>query len=283
LRPVLVDKPAVPSSSEARELGELAKSKGLVLYAYQNCRWNSDFLALRRLLSEPPSSPVYLGELVEFESHYDRFRNKLKGDWKEVDVPGAGQVYNLGSHLIDQAIVLFGRPASVTGFISNVRGLGNLNVDDTFTIILQYPVNTSRKYPMTAILRSHTLSPRSPQLRFVVRGTKGTYVKYGMDVQEGQLKIMPDPKGIFAQSYGREPEEIWGSVETIDSSGTIKSTSWPTLESGAYVDLFRNLAGAIRNGVQIAVQWEEVITQLELIELAHASSKTGRSINLSPS
>jgi len=94
---------------------------------------------------------------------------------------------------------------------------------------------------------------------------------------------MPDPKGIFAQSYGREPDEICGTVETIDSSGNVKSISWPTLESGAYVELFRNLAGAIRNGEETAVKWEEVITQLELIELAHTSSKTGRTINLSSS
>lgn len=260
---VLVDKPAVPSAAEARELGELARSKGLVLYAYQNCRWNSDFLALRRLLSEPPSSPVFLGKIVDFESQcaflliytefsstslhysYDRYRDKLKGDWKEVDVPGSGQVYNLGSHLIDQALVLFGRPTSVTGFISNVRGLGNLNVDDSvslvcefalidayihlldaqFTIFLHYPTDATRKHPLTVLLRSHPLSVRSPQLRFVIRGTKGTFIKYGMDVQESQLRIMPDPKGIFAHSYGREPEEICGTVETIDSRGNMKSTS----------------------------------------------------------
>jgi len=280
---VLVDKPAVPSSSEARELGELAQSKGLVLYAYQNRRWDSDFLALRRLLSEPPSSPAHLGDIVEFETHFDRYRNELKDGWKGESLPGAGQVYDLGSHLIDQAVVLFGRPASVTGFLSNVRALGNLNVDDTFTIFLQYPANASRKYAITVILRAHILSVRSPQLRFVVRGTKGSFVKYGLDVQEDQLKIMPDPKGIFVQSYGREPEDIWGTVETIDANGNVKSSPWPTHESGTYVELFRNLAGAIRNGEEMAVKWEEVITQLELIELAHTSSKEGRTIHLLPS
>ncbi|KLO10156.1 NAD-binding protein [Schizopora paradoxa] len=279
---VLVDKPVVPSAAEARELGELAKSKGLILFAYQNCRWNSDFLALRRLLSEPASSPVSIGEIVDFESHYDRYRDKLKGDWKEVDAPGSGQVYNLGSHLIDQAVVLFGRPNSVTGLATNVRGLGNLNVDDSFTIFLRYPSDASRKHPLTVILRSHPLSVRSSQLRFVVRGTKGTFVKYGMDVQESQLRTMSDPKiDIFTHAYGREPEEIWGTVETIESNGNIKSTSWPTLEKGAYTDLFRNLAGAIRKEETPILKWEEVIIQLEIIELALASSKSGRTLSLS--
>lgn len=87
---------------------------------------------------------------------------------------------------------------------------------------MQYPVGTSRKYPLTVILRAHILSVRSPQLRFIVRGSNGTFVKYGLDVQEDQLKILPDPKGIFTESFGREPDEISGTVETIDSSGNIK-------------------------------------------------------------
>ncbi|KLO10162.1 NAD-binding protein [Schizopora paradoxa] len=280
---VLVDKPAVPSSAEASELGALANSKGLVLYAYQNRRWDSDFLALRRLLSEPRSSPASLGDIVEFESHFDRYRNDLKNSWKKEDQPGAGQVYDLGAHLIDQVVVLFGRPASVTGFIANVRGLGNQNVDDSFTIILQYPANKSQKLSLTVILRAHILSVRSPQLRYIVRGSKGTFVKYGLDVQEDQLKIMPDPKGIFTQSFGREPDEISGTIDTIDSNGIVKQQPWPTLEKGAYVELFRNLAAAIRTGAETAVNWEEVIAQLEIIELAHASSKEGRTINLTPS
>ena len=92
-----------------------------------------------------------------------------------------------------------------------------------FTIILQYPAEESQKYPLTVILRAHILSVRSPQLRYVVRGSKGTFVKYGLDVQEDQLKIMPDPKGIFTPSYGREPNEIQVTVETIDMSGNVNS------------------------------------------------------------
>lgn len=152
---------------------------------------------------------------------------------------------------------------------------------------------------MKVLLRAAILSVRSPQLRFIIRGTKGTFVKYGLDVQEDQLKAMPNPAGIFAEGYGREPEDIWGTVETVDASGKFSQTQyavfaplhvssfvphlvsrWPTQEKGAYIDLFRNLADAIRQGVDLSVKWDEVITVLECIELAHRSSKEERTISL---
>lgn len=145
---VLVEKPIVPTAAEARELKELATSKHLIIYVYQNRRWDADFLALKRLLREPSSSPLHLGDLLEFESQYvfpryqrftflistrsyDRYQTKLKGTWKDENLPGAGQVYNLGSHLIDQAIALFGRPTSVTGMVENVRDIGDPDIDDS--------------------------------------------------------------------------------------------------------------------------------------------------------
>ncbi|KAI5124855.1 hypothetical protein M0805_007288 [Coniferiporia weirii] len=278
---VLVDKPAVTTAAEAREIGELAQSKGLVLYAYQNRRWDSDFLALKRLLREPASSPVYLGDLVEFESHYNRYQTEIKGSWKDANLPGAGQVYNLGSHLIDQVVSLFGKPESVTGFVENIRGIGDPDIDDSFTIILRYPKIEQRKYAINVLLRAHILSARDPQLRFTVRGTGGTFVKYGLDVQEAQLKIMPSPQDIFSVDFGMEPEDIWGEVQTMEAEGRIAKTPWPTLDRGAYVELFRNLAGAIRKGEAAEVEWKEVITVLEIIELAHQSSREKRTIGLS--
>ena len=148
-----MDKPAVPTAAEARELGELAQSKNLVLYAYQNRRWDSDFLALKRLLAEPVSSDVHLGELIELESQcvsillhcfcldiilpvisYDRYRLTVRGGWKGTKLPGAGHVYDLGTHIIDQVVSLFGKPEKVTGFVENLRGLGDPSVDDSVRI-----------------------------------------------------------------------------------------------------------------------------------------------------
>ncbi|CAA7259557.1 unnamed protein product [Cyclocybe aegerita] len=276
---VLVDKPVTATSQQAKELNDLAKFKGLVLYAFQNRRWDSDFLALKCLLSEPETSPNSLGTITELESHYDRFRKGLKGTWKDEPLPAAGITYDLGSHLIDQTLCLFGRPTRLTAFIQNLRGVGNPNVDDCFTIYLHYDAGSRSAYPLTVILRSHILSVRAPQLRYVVRGTKGTYTKYGLDVQEDQLKVISTPKGILENQFGREPESIWGSIERVEADDiTVSKFSWPSKDPGAYIELFRNLGAAIREGAELVVKWEEATAVIKMVELAHKSSQEGMTI-----
>ncbi|KAI0320646.1 NAD-P-binding protein [Amylostereum chailletii] len=277
---VLVDKPIAPTAEEAKELREIARSKNLVLYPYQNRRWDSDFLALRRLLALPPSDPRSLGDLHEFESHFDRYRAELKGTWKDEPKPAAGQLFDLGSHLIDQALALFGRPKSVTAFAENIRGVGSPDVDDSFTVFLRYPAGAVSRHPFTAILRGHILSVRASQLRFSVRGTKGTYIKYGVDVQEDQLRAMPGVDSIYKGDYGVEPETLWGTIDNLQEDGSVKTTAWPSIEAGVYANLFRNLAAVIRDGAEQAIKWEESTTVVEIIQLAHQSSKEGRTIDL---
>ena len=132
---VLVDKPVAEIVAHAQELGELAKSRGVVLYAFQNRRWDSDFLSLKGLLSLPETNPNHLGTILEFESHIDRYRPGLKGTWKDKPLPGAGALFDLGSHLIDQALALFGRPQGVTATVQNLRGIGNTEVDDSVRML----------------------------------------------------------------------------------------------------------------------------------------------------
>lgn len=151
---VLVDKPVTATAQQAYELGDLAKAKGVVLYPFQNRRWDSDFLTLRKLLDLPPSDPKSLGTLVEFESRcaifarsyvgsmatwsgvefvphrFDRLRTSLKGTWKDLPIPANGLTYDLGAHTIDQSLVLFGRPKAITAMIENIRGIGHKEVDD---------------------------------------------------------------------------------------------------------------------------------------------------------
>ncbi|KAL5488233.1 hypothetical protein ACEPAI_6341 [Sanghuangporus weigelae] len=277
---VLVEKPVCVTAAEARDLGKLAKSKGLVLYAYQNRRWDSDFLALKKLLSQPADADITLGDLVEFETRFDRFRLDIKGTWKDENLPGAGMVYDLGVHLTDQVVSLFGKPAKVTSFVENVRGIGHPEVNDTFTVVLHYPVSKDRKYPMNVFIRGHILSVRDPQVRYVVRGTKGTFIKYGVDVQEDQLRQISAPQNIFNPEFGKEPEAIWAEVDVMDKAGKISKKQWPSRDAGCYVELFKNLAGAIRNGEELKVKWEEAATVLEIIEAAHRSSKEERTITL---
>ncbi|KAJ7904388.1 hypothetical protein B0H14DRAFT_2662613 [Mycena olivaceomarginata] len=237
---VLVDKPVTATSAEAKELGELAKAKGLILYAFQTAG--------------------------------------LKNTWKDQPSPGVGHAYDLGTHLMDQALALFGRPEKITAFIQNSRGVGHPEVDDSFTIHLHYESGGKLPRPVTVIARAQLLSVRTLQPRYVVLGTKGSYVKYGVDVQEDQLKVIASPKDIHESNYGVEPESIWGTLEFLEADDlTITKSTWPS-EAGSYADLFRNLAAAIREGAELAIKWEEATAVIEMVELAHKSSKEGKTL-----
>lgn len=272
---VLVDKPVTTTYEEAKELGTIAQKNNVILYAFQNRRWDSDYLTLRKILEKGT-----LGHITDFVSHYDRYRNFLKGSWKETASPGTGLIYDLGTHVIDQALHSFGRPEKVTGFLQNLRGIGDESVDDNFTIILHYPRTEENPYLQTAILRAHPLSQRTPQLRFTVRGSKGTFVKYGLDVQEEQMK----QKGVEAFGkdwFGRESEDIYGELEVVEKEGDNAPTkSRVPSEKGTYQELYRNLAAGIRENAELKVKWNEAAMVMLIVELAIQSSKEGRTINV---
>ncbi|KAF5393952.1 hypothetical protein D9757_000146 [Collybiopsis confluens] len=278
---VLVDKPVTPTTVEAVELGNLAKAQGKVLYAFQNRRFDQDYLALKKLLDLPETDEMSLGTVIEFESQY---KPGLKGSWKDEPRPAAGLLYDLGSHLIDQALSLFGRPTKLTAFISNLRGIGHPD----FTVYMHYPAGSALPYPFTAILRAHPLSARSPQIRFLIRGQKGSYTKYGIDVQEDQLKGL---SGSTSQSvlasiqndavFGVESESAWGVIEHArDANASITKSAWPSKDPGCYADLFRNLADAIRNKGELKVKWEEATAVIEMIELSKKSAKEGKTLDV---
>lgn len=176
---------------------------------------------------------------------FDRYRNVLKGTWRDEPKPAAGQTFDLGAHLIDQVVTLFGRPKSVTAFIENIRGIGSPEVDDSvrvsrirvfthncswicfiqFTIILRYPQGSVSPHPFTAIIRAHILSVRTIQPRFIVRGTKGTFIKHGLDRQEDRLRVMPKAECIHEAGFGVEPESMWGELHSLKEDGSVvKST-----------------------------------------------------------
>jgi len=169
---------------------------------------------------------------------------------------------------------------------------------------MHYPAGPSRRYPLTANLRAHILSVRSPQPRYIVRGTKGTYTKVGVDVQEDQLKAMATPNAIFDYSFGRESEVLWGTVENIESDNvsvrkamyvflpldlrdfislelmTCVNHRWPSTDPGSQIDLFRDLSSAIRSGSELAVKWEEATAVIEIIQLAHLSAREGQTVDV---
>lgn len=152
-----------------------------------------------------------------------------------------------------------------------------------FTIFLHYPPQKAasgvQPQSLKVILRGHILSVRTPQVRYVVRGTRGTFLKGGVDVQEDQLKVIPSPAAIAASAeYGVEPEDIWGTVENLGPDGQVVRSVWPSTERGAYVGLYENVAAVIRDGAEQAVKWEQSAAVIELIELAYKSAKEERTL-----
>ncbi|KAK4705239.1 hypothetical protein P7C70_g970, partial [Phenoliferia sp. Uapishka_3] len=289
---VVVEKPLTPTSAEAWELAHLAAKQGLVLAVYQNRRWDGDFLTVKSLLSKG-----VLGNLSEFESHFDRFKNEAATTklWKELALPGSGAAYDLGSHLvaffqatlekvltfthlqIDQILSIFGKPARVTGIVRNSRLIGNPDVEDSFLIHLHYePEDTpGRKLPLIATARGTVLSLLAPQLRFSVKGTSGAFIKHGLDCQEDQLKA----GGASAppqSDFGVDPAALAGTLYTSKGSETV-----PTI-NGNYAAWFENVADAIRSKdrTKLIVTPEQAALTIEIVEAAIRSSREGRTITL---
>jgi predicted dehydrogenase len=195
---VVIEKAFTTTSAEAQALIDLAKDKGKVLSVFQNSRWHGDFLTVRKIIDNN-----LVGQLVEFEAHYDRYRNFIQPNtWKEEPKPGAGVLYNLGSHMIDQALVLFGWPQSLLADVRIQRPGGK--VDDNFEVVLHYE-------DIKVTLKSSYLV-REPGPRYTIHGTEGSFVKYGTDPQEALLKSGRSP---LEESYGSEPEELPTPANTM--------------------------------------------------------------------
>ncbi len=181
---VVVDKPFTVTLSQARELDALAKSLGRLLSVFHNRRWDSDFLTVKALLSEGT-----LGEITFFESHFDRFRPQVRNRWREQAGPGSGIWYDLAPHLLDQAVNLFGLPVSMTVDLAQLRP--GAQTTDYFHAILSYP--------QRRIVLHGTMVAAAESARYIIHGTRGSYVKFGLDPQEDRLK-----------NGERLPQEDWG-------------------------------------------------------------------------
>ncbi|BGP49423.1 hypothetical protein JCM10450v2_005314 [Rhodotorula kratochvilovae] len=273
---VIVEKPITPTSAEAYELAALAASKNLVLAVYQNRRWDADFLTVKDLLARGE-----FGDLSEFESHFDRYKNVLNAkQWKEADIPGAGAAYDLGSHLIDQLLDLFGPPARVTGLVRNSRALGVPSVPDSFHITLHYPAQPSvpgRALPLVATARGSILSLEAPQPRFRVRGTKASFVKTGLDAQEAQL-VAGGTAAIEKEGFAVEPSEQSGRLYRLEGKGEAEVvTSLP----GSYASWFANVGDALlaNDPSKLIVKPEQAALVIKVIETATQSSREGRTLD----
>ncbi|WP_030601320.1 Gfo/Idh/MocA family protein [Streptomyces fulvoviolaceus] len=261
--PVVVDKPIAGTAAEARALTTLAEERGLLLSVFQNRRWDNDFLTLRKLLTEGE-----LGDVWRFESRFERWRPQPKGGWRESGDPAeiGGLLYDLGSHLVDQALFLFGPVVSVYAE-SDIRRPGASVDDDTFIAL------THANGVRTHLYATATTAQLGP--RFRVLGSKAGYVKYGLDPQEAALKDGKRP----GPGWGEEPEALWGHVGAGESPLTGGGRPEPTLP-GDYPAYYAAVAKALLDGGPNPVTALEAAAALDVLEAARRSAHDGVAVKL---
>jgi predicted dehydrogenase len=250
---VVIDKPMAPTSLEGQRLIEEAESRGLMLTVLQNRRWDGDYLTLRRLLAAGA-----LGDVARFESRFERWRPAVSPDaWRERAEPeqAGGLLFDLGSHLIDQAVQAFGPPTHV--FAEVERRRPGAKVDDDCFVALRHENGT-----LSHLWMSMIAAIRGPRMR--VLGLNGAYEKHGLDVQEESLRRgkLPDDKG-----WGREPPDHWGTLQVAGETRTVET------ESGAYPEFYRLLAEALRSDGPPPVDPSDAVQVLRIIETALESAR----------
>ncbi|KAL8756078.1 MAG: hypothetical protein Q9184_004617, partial [Pyrenodesmia sp. 2 TL-2023] len=267
---VVVEKPFTPTQEEAGKLIELARQRRLVLTVYQNRRWDADFMFLSRLHADG-----VLGRIAEFETHFDRHRPELPAEnWKTRPEPGTGAIYDLGVHLIDQIFVLCGLPDRVTGVLGTQRQGGSKEIDDSFTVLLHYDATS-----LLATVKAAVVSPETQQLRFWVRGEKGSYEKYNLDCQEPQLKAGMRPN---EPSFGEAEEEEAYAVTTAEDGRLvhIEGAMKERWKPGSYISFYETLARCLTHGEAPPVDAEGARQVVRLIQLAKLSSDRGMTLSI---
>ena len=247
---VVVDKPLAATSAEGQALVDEARGRNLLFSVFQNRRWDGDFLTLRRLLAEGA-----LGDVHRFESRFERWRPTPKKGWRESADPAeaGGTLYDLGSHLIDQALVLWGPVARVYAEVDRRRP--GVAVDDDAFVALEHASGVRSHLWMSAAAPEH-------DLRFRVLGSRAAYVKHGLDVLEAALRGGEAP----GPGWGEEPELLWGRVGVPDAWTPVRT------ETGAWPAYYAGIAAALRDGAPLPVDPADAVQGLRIIEAARRSA-----------
>lgn len=259
---VVVDKPFTLDAAQARDLADLAGRRGRVLSVYQNRRYDADFLTLKAVLAQGR-----VGRPVFFESHFDRFRPQVRERWREQAGPGAGLWVDLGAHLLDQAVQLFGRPDSLqldTGMLRD-----GAQVDDHFHALLRY--ESDRQAPLRVVLHATTLAAHAAP-RYILHGTRGSYRKLGVDVQEDALRAGSRPGG---DDWGLDPTPGELRVAAVDD--WMQDSIVPN-HRGNYVDYYIAVRDAILGTAPNPVPSEQAVALMELLDLGSRSAREGRAL-----
>lgn len=267
---VVIDKPFAATSGQAKELAEIAAERKLVLAPFHNRRWDGDFLTVRKVLESGE-----LGRVATFESHFDRFRPlPREATWKEEGNDANGMLFDLGPHLVDQVLTLFGVPQAITASVRRDRD--TTAIEDAFDIMLHYP-------KLQAFCRA-TMLAAEPAPRFLIHGTNGSFRKYGLDPQEPALvggATVP-PMG-DARVWLAEPESAWGTLTIAPDPaepGELNRTTVKT-ELGDYRGYYANVRDAILGVSPLKVTPEDAYRVIRLLEMARQSSAEGRSLPVS--
>jgi scyllo-inositol 2-dehydrogenase (NADP+) len=258
---VVLEKPMVNTVEEAEHLVRLANERNLMLSVYQNRRWDNDFLTVQQLITDG-----ILGEIYTYEAHFDRYKPEVQNRWRERVGEGSGILYDLGSHLIDQALHLFGTPQFVQADVVNQRH--GAVTDDYFHIVMGYDT-------MRAILHSGSIVPAN-DLKYIVHGEKGSFIKYGLDNQETALKAGKKPIG---ENWGEDDPAKFGEL-TLKNGENFASQKVKTIP-GSYLTYYQKVYEHIIEGKASPVTAEEGLLTIKLIELAKLSSERKKAIYLS--
>lgn len=263
-RHVVVDKPFAETSAQAEELITLSIQNGLVLAPFHNRRWDGDFITLQRMVGGGR-----LGRLVTFESHFDRFKPAAReSTWKEAADPANGLLMDLGPHLVDQVLALFGWPEAVTASVRTDRD--KTQIEDAFDIALHYN-------GLIAWCRS-TMLACEPSPRFLLHGTQGSFRKWGLDPQEPAIVAGAKVPRLGEGSWLEEEEFAWGELTLATAAGIERSRI--KTEPGDYRGFYANVRDAIRGSAALEVPAEAGRDAIRILEVARLSSRERRSISV---
>lgn len=259
---IVVEKPFTVTASEAQELDDIAKGKKLFLSVYQNRRYDGDFRAIKDVIQEN-----ILGTLKEAELRYDRYRTGHSGkDHKEGDKPGAGNLHDLGAHLIDQAIQLFGFPEAVFADVFAMRD--NMVANDYFEVLLYYP------HPFRVRIKG-TVFARESGYAYTIQGENGTFLQQRSDLQEARLQADEIPS---LETWIPTPQGFDGILHTIINGEPVRKET--RSEMGNYMDYYEEVYQALVNGAPNPVPASDAVLTMRIIDAALQSSKERRVISL---
>lgn len=251
---VVVDKPFTLDATEARTLIQCAEAAGRLLSVFHNRRWDADFLTVKQVLAAGA-----LGRLTHFESHFDRYRPLVRPRWRESGAPGSGLWYDLGSHLLDQTLQLFGTPQTIALDLAGLRE--GAAADDWFHAVLRYE-------GLRVILHGSALVAELGP-RFALHGTRGSFTKFGLDPQEDALKLGGRPG---ASDWGRDPRP--GTLTLGEGDALVQRTI--AGEAGDYSRYYAAVRDAVLHAAPNPVPASDALKVMRLIDLGLTSFRDGR-------